>query len=209
MLLSRFSREDDIREWYVALCAGICCILSFCAPIICLYFDILILKRLDIRLETDHAQWISKGFSRRFFIQSAEKLTVSWPLFFSCILFLIDPVSFLFKPYIGVVKPEECRCCMEVNRCREMMEEVEKNDDCITLHPGFDSVCLKRWVLQTAGIGLKTKSKKSYTTMLAQGHRAESVYWITKLFCFAHLSRSLFATKYQLDDLKYCCILEL
>ena len=56
MLLSRFSREDDIREWYVALCAGICCILSFCAPIICLYFDILILKRLDIRLETDHAQ---------------------------------------------------------------------------------------------------------------------------------------------------------
>ena len=77
MLLSRFSREDDIREWYVALCAGIFRILSFCAPIICLYFDILILKRLDIRLETDHAQLISKGFSRRFFIQSAEKLTVS------------------------------------------------------------------------------------------------------------------------------------
>ena len=37
MLLSRFSREDDIREWYVALCAGIFRILSFCAPIICLF----------------------------------------------------------------------------------------------------------------------------------------------------------------------------
>ena len=58
------------------------------------------------------------------------------------------------------------------------MEEVEKNDDCITVHPDCDSVCLNRCVLQTVGIGLKTKSKKSYTTMLAQGHRAESVYWI-------------------------------
>ena len=29
---------------------------------------------------------------------------------------------------------------MEVNQCRERTEEVEKNDDCITMHPGFDSV---------------------------------------------------------------------
>lgn len=45
--------------------------------------------------------------------------------FFSCILCLSDPVSFLFRPYEGVsaliscslecvVQPEECRCCMEV-----------------------------------------------------------------------------------------------
>ena len=73
-----------------------------------------------------------------------------------------------------VVKAEECRCCMEVDRCRERMEEVEKDGECITVHPGFQSVCLDRWVLQTAGIGLKTKRKKSYTTMLAQGDRAES-----------------------------------
>ena len=48
------------------------------------------------------------------------------------------------------------------------MEEVENNDNCITVHPGCDTVCLNRWVLQTVRIGLKTKSKKSYTTMLAQ-----------------------------------------
>lgn len=60
------------------------------------------------------------------------------------------------------------------------MEEVENNDDCITVHPGCDSVCLNRWVLQTVGIGLKTKAKELYTTMLAQD-RAGSVYWITNV----------------------------
>lgn len=74
-----------------------------------------------------------------------------------------------------VVRAEECRCCMEVNRCTERMEEVEKDGQCITMHQGFNSVCLNRKVLQTAGIGLKTKlKKKSYTTMLTLGDRAEA-----------------------------------
>ena len=34
-------------------------------------------------------------------------------------------------------------------------------------------MCLNRWVLHTAGIGLKTKAKKSYTTMLTEGNTAE------------------------------------
>ena len=63
---------------------------------------------------------------------------------------------------------------MEVNRCIERMEEVEKDVQCITMHPGFGSVCLDRWVLQTAGIGLKTKLKTSYTTMLTLRYRAEA-----------------------------------
>ena len=63
---------------------------------------------------------------------------------------------------------------MEVNRCIERMEEVEKDVQCIMMHPGFGSVCLDRWVLQTAGIGLKTKLKKSYTTMLTLGYRGEA-----------------------------------
>ena len=73
-----------------------------------------------------------------------------------------------------MVRAEECRCCTEVNRRTERMEEVEKDGQCITMHPGFGSVCLDRWVLQTAGIGLKTKLKKSYTTMLTLGDRAEA-----------------------------------
>ena len=54
------------------------------------------------------------------------------------------------------------------------MEEVGKVDQCITEHPGFADVCLNRWVLQSAGIGLKTTSNKSYSTMLNLGERAES-----------------------------------
>ena len=72
-----------------------------------------------------------------------------------------------------MVKHDECRCCMDVNRCVERMEELEREGDCITSHPGFSDVCLNRWVLHTAGIGLKTKNNKSYTTMLAQGDTAE------------------------------------
>ena len=74
----------------------------------------------------------------------------------------------------SVVRPEECRCCFEVRRCTEKMEEVGKVDQCITEHPGYADVCLNRWVLQSAGIGLKTTSNKSYSTMLNLGERAES-----------------------------------
>ena len=48
-----------------------------------------------------------------------------------------------------------------------------EGSDCITAHLGFSDVCLNRWVLHTAGIGLKTKAKKSYTTMLTEGNTAE------------------------------------
>ena len=43
---------------------------------------------------------------------------------------------------------QECVCCKEVH------EVVSKTSsagvDCIILHPGFESVCLDVWVLQTA-----------------------------------------------------------
>ena len=68
-----------------------------------------------------------------------------------------------------IAKPDECKCCMEMNRCREKIEELEKEDDWITLHPGFNDVCLNRWVLETAAIGLKTKPNQSYTELLTQG----------------------------------------
>ena len=72
-----------------------------------------------------------------------------------------------------VVQHEECRCCMEFERCRERMAEVEKDDECVTSHPTFESVCLNRWVLATAAIGLKTKQKKGSTTLLAEGNTTE------------------------------------
>ena len=62
---------------------------------------------------------------------------------------------------------------LEVERCRERMAEVEKDDECVTSHPGFENVCLNRWVLATAAIGLKTKQKKASTTLLAESNTTE------------------------------------
>ena len=58
-------------------------------------------------------------------------------------------------------------------RCRERMAEVEKDDECVTSHPGFERVCVNRWVLATAAIGLKTKQKKASTALLAEGNTTE------------------------------------
>ena len=36
-----------------------------------------------------------------------------------------------------VVQDEECRCCMEVDRCQERMAEVEKDDQYVTFAARF------------------------------------------------------------------------
>lgn len=72
-----------------------------------------------------------------------------------------------------VVKFEECRCCIEVDRCVEKMEELEREGDCIIVYFGFDDVCLNRWVLYIAGVGFKIKIKKFYIIMLVRGDTVE------------------------------------
>ena len=50
----------------------------------------------------------------------------------------------------------ECQCCLEfpqiVAKNKEAVEvgECEQPPSCITEHPGFQAVCLNRWVLQAA-----------------------------------------------------------
>lgn len=51
-------------------------------------------------------------------------------------------------------KVEESNCCNEVKAVMAKMEE-ENLEGCITTHPGFQSVCLDRWVLQTAYLHYK------------------------------------------------------
>jgi len=72
------------------------------------------------------------------------------------------------------VKPEECFCCLEMERCREKMEVIEMEDTCITEHPGFENVCLDKWVLETAAIGLKTKSRRSYVSLHKERKTSEA-----------------------------------
>ncbi|XP_067024276.1 P2X purinoceptor 7-like [Acropora muricata] len=75
-----------------------------------------------------------------------------------------------------ITKAEECQCCHEIDRCGEIMAEIDQEGQCITLHPGFRDVCLNKYVLEVASLGLKTKSGQSYKTLLAQGKRSEAEF---------------------------------
>ena len=48
----------------------------------------------------------------------------------------------LYSSLEFVVKPDECRCCSEVDRCSEKIEEKHMKGACITTHLGFDTVLL-------------------------------------------------------------------
>ena len=46
----------------------------------------------------------------------------------------------------------ESVCCREIQECIYKLEELDLDASvvCITQHPGFNSVCLDPWVLETA-----------------------------------------------------------
>ena len=44
----------------------------------------------------------------------------------------------------------ECVCCREIQQVLDKLGEIEAPALCITEHPGFSTVCLDMWVLQTA-----------------------------------------------------------
>ncbi|CAH3113787.1 unnamed protein product [Porites lobata] len=76
-----------------------------------------------------------------------------------------------------VTKAQECICCKEIDRCEEVMvEAIGDRTVCITLHPGFESVCLNRYVLEVAALGLKTRAGKSYTTVRGQSNKSDNEF---------------------------------
>ena len=46
----------------------------------------------------------------------------------------------------------ECVCCKEISNIMDKMNELDESTyvECIIEHPGFATVCLDVWVLQTA-----------------------------------------------------------
>ena len=72
----------------------------------------------------------------------------------------------------------ECRCCTEIEECsqRLLVNYSKPNINCITEHPGFNEVCLNEWVLEVAGLGLKSKNGKRYTTIFNQGSNKNEFY---------------------------------
>ncbi|CAH3134487.1 unnamed protein product, partial [Porites lobata] len=76
-----------------------------------------------------------------------------------------------------VTKAQEGICCKEIDRCEEVMEEAIGDRTLrITLHPGFESVCLNRHVLEVAALGLKTRAGKSYTTVRGQSNKSDNEF---------------------------------
>ena len=71
---------------------------------------------------------------------------------------------------------------MEISRCREKMEESGQDEQCIVDHPGFEACCLNPWVLEVASVGLKTRTKRSYSTTRTEMNAAQSEYVIQLLF---------------------------
>ena len=45
---------------------------------------------------------------------------------------------------------QECVCCCDIVEVQLKKETTDEAIQCITLHPGFEAVCLNVWVLQTA-----------------------------------------------------------
>jgi hypothetical protein len=70
---------------------------------------------------------------------------------------------------------KECQCCHEIGGCRPaleselVVEEVREAPLCITLHPGFQTVCLNRWALRLAARKFKTIDGRKYEA-ISSGH---------------------------------------
>ena len=66
----------------------------------------------------------------------------------------------------------ECYCCQELEGCVESMSSERVLQDlaadeqkllkCITAHPGFNAVSLKKWSLRLAADKYRTKGKQKY-----------------------------------------------
>ncbi len=68
-----------------------------------------------------------------------------------------------------LVTEKEAQCCQEIDGCIEalkselVVQEVGSVPHCITLHPGFGSVCLAPWSLRQAGRKFRKLDGRKYT----------------------------------------------
>ena len=109
---------------------------------------------------------------------------------------------------------------MEIDRCTERILEVEKEEQCITEHPGYVACCLDSWVLLTAAIGLKTlKSEEVFRDYETEAGAAESEWVIEVIllvlfgekpakffFFFFHFVIIIFLASFVLPSLFYLFI---
>ena len=114
------------------------------------------------------------------FIKAVRQLII----LYRCIILVFDEIFKLFCrcscsnfSVSLVTKAQERICCKEIDRCEEVMEEaIGDRTVCITLHPGFESVCLNRHVLEVAALGLKTWAGKSTQHQIPTMHKCPFYY---------------------------------
>ncbi|XP_061902331.1 P2X purinoceptor 7-like [Entelurus aequoreus] len=82
----------------------------------------------------------------------------------------------------------ECVCCRELDAVARTMEE-ERVETCIIDHPGFPSVCLDEWVLQTAYYAYE----QQYGVLQQQQNerRRHTAYRQFVRFCWGYLGKEI------------------
>lgn len=103
---------------------------------------------------------------------------------------------------------EECTCCSEFSQfCDKNREAVETGEVaeapvCITQHPGFQAVCLNRWVLQTAWYQYKQQYSQSYEGPQHKLNRHVAYRHLVR-WCWGVLGKEI---RVPLPSCAVCCI---
>ena len=103
---------------------------------------------------------------------------------------------------------KECTCCSEFpqmcdkNREAVGMGEVAEAPVCITHHPGFQAVCLNRWVLQTAWYQYKQQYSQSHEGPQGKLNRHIAYRQLVR-WCWGILGKEI---RIPLPSCAGCCI---
>jgi len=91
-----------------------------------------------------------------------------------------------------------------LNKIREAVEvgEVAEAPVCITQHPGFQAVCLNRWVLQTAWYQYKKQYSQSYEGPQHKLNRHIAYRQLVR-WCWGILGKEI---RVPLPSCAVCCI---
>ncbi|XP_068736723.1 P2X purinoceptor 7-like [Montipora capricornis] len=103
---------------------------------------------------------------------------------------------------------EECICCSEIDCIVAKNNEAVEHEGlteplvCITQHPGFNSVCLNHWVLQTAWYQYKQQYHNSYEGPEHKQNRHIAYRQLAR-WCWGILGREV---RVVLPSCAVCCI---
>ena len=103
---------------------------------------------------------------------------------------------------------QECVCCSEIdcvvakNNEAVEAEGLAEPPVCITQHPGFEAVCLNRWVLQTAWYQYKQQYHDSYEGPAHKQNRHIAYRQLTR-WCWGILGKQI---RVFLPSCAVCCI---